>query len=53
MRDQSSHHKPLQDIQIKRSEKCVREVIEILEEKFLNLFGVDVEQEKEIVYNLS
>ena len=53
MRDQPSHYKPLRDIQIKRSEKCVGEVIEILEEKFLNPFGVDVEQDKESVYNLS
>ena len=44
--DQSCHYKPLRDIQIKRSEKCV----EILEEKFLNPFGVDVE---ESVYNLN
>ena len=53
MRDQPSHYKPLRDIQIKRSEKCVGEVIEILEEKFFNPFGVDVEQDKESVYNLS
>ena len=53
MRDKPSHYKPLRDIQIKRSEKCVGEVIEILEEKFLNPFGVDVEQDKESVYNLS
>ena len=46
MRDQPSHYKPLRDIQIKRSEKCVGEVIEILEEGFLNPFGVDVEQDK-------
>ena len=43
MMDQPSHYKPLRDIQIKRSEKCVWEVIKILEEKFLNPFGVDVE----------
>ena len=53
MRDKPSHYKPLRDIQIKRSEKCVGEVIEILEEKFFNPFGVDVEQDKESVYNLS
>ena len=53
MRDQPSPYKPLKDIQIKRSEKCVGEDIEILEEKFWNPFGVDVEQDKEIVYNLS
>ena len=46
MRDKPSHYKPLRDIQIKRSEKCVGEVIEILEEGFLNPFGVDVEQDK-------
>ena len=46
MRDQPSHYKPLRDIQIKRSEKCVGEVIEILEERFLNPLGVDVGQEK-------
>ena len=53
MRDQPSHYKSLPDIQIKRSEKCVGEVIEILEKKFFNPFGVDVEQDKESVYNLS
>ena len=46
MRDKPSHYKPLRDIQIKRSEKCVGEVIEILEEGFLNPFGVDVEHDK-------
>ena len=49
MRDQPSHYKPLRDVQIKRSEKWVGEFIEILEEKFLNPFGVDVEQDKESV----
>ena len=33
--------------------KCVREVIEILEEEFLNPLGVDLEQDKGSVYNLS
>ena len=46
MRDQPSHYKPLRDIQIKRSEKCVGEVIEILEERFLNPLGVDLGQDK-------
>ena len=53
MRDKPSHYKPLRDIQIKRSEKCVGEVIEILDEKVLKLFGTDAEQDKESVYNLS
>ena len=53
MRDQLRQYKSIRDIQVKRSEKCVGEVIEILEGKFLNPFGVNVEQDKESLCNLS
>ena len=51
MSDQSAKYKPLRELQVKRSEMYVDKIIKVLEEKYINPFGVDVDQDS--VYNLS
>lgn len=43
--DTTCEYKALQNWQVKRSEACTRRIIKILEENFINPFGVGVDQE--------